>query len=117
MEEHALTTIFATYYIAQGIQMQHIVLYTPQQNGVDDINNHTLNEMENCMIQSKGSSLHFWMHAINCSNYIFDHTPINTLKNITLEEAWSKIKPDVSHFCVFGSEPWADILDEKNKIL
>ena len=34
--------------------MQHIVPYTPQQNGVDKRKNHTLNKMENCMIQSKG---------------------------------------------------------------
>jgi hypothetical protein len=33
--------------------MQHIVPYTPQQNGVSKTNNHTLKEMENCMIQYK----------------------------------------------------------------
>jgi hypothetical protein len=44
-------------------------------------------------------------------------TPTKALKNITLEEAWTKIKPDVSHFCVFGSIAWAHILDEKRKAL
>ena len=39
------------------------------------------------------------------------------LKNITPEEAWSSIKPDVSHFRVFGSEAWAHIPDEKHKAL
>jgi hypothetical protein len=39
------------------------------------------------------------------------------LKFITLEEAWTKIKPDVSHFSVFGSTSWAHILDEKRKAL
>ena len=34
-----------------------------------------------------------------------------------MEEAWSKIKPDVSHFRVFGCEAWAHILDEKWKAL
>ena len=33
------------------------------------------------------------------------------------EEAWSKIKPDVSHFRVFGCEAWAHIPDEKRKAL
>jgi hypothetical protein len=37
------------------------------------------------------------------------------LKNITLEEAWTKIKPDASHFCVFGSITWVHIPDEKRK--
>jgi hypothetical protein len=37
--------------------MQHTVPYTPQQNGVAERKNHTLKEMANCMIQSKGLSL------------------------------------------------------------
>jgi len=42
-----------------GIQMQHIVPYTPQQNGVAKRKNHTLKEMANCMLQSQGLSLKF----------------------------------------------------------
>ena len=55
--------------------------------------------MANCMIQSKGLSLKYWAEAINCANYIVNHTPTKALKNITPKEAWTKIKPDVSHFC------------------
>ena len=51
------------------------------------------------------------------ANYIVNHTPTKALKNITLEEAWTKIKPDVSHFHVFGSIAWAHIPDEKRKSL
>ena len=40
-----------------GIQMQHIVPYIPQQNGVAERKNHTFKEMANCMLQSKGLSL------------------------------------------------------------
>ena len=69
--------------------------------------------MANYMIQSKGLSLQYWVDSINCANYIVNHTPTKVLQGITLEEAWSKIKPDVSHFRVFGCEPWAHILDEK----
>jgi hypothetical protein len=108
---------FTSYCTAQGIQMQHIVPYTPQQNGVVERKNHTLKEMANCMIQSKGLSLKYWVEAINCENYIVNHTPTKALKNITPEEAWNKIKPDVSHFHVFGSVAWAHIPDEKRKAL
>jgi hypothetical protein len=73
--------------------------------------------MANCMIQSKGLSLKYWVEEINCANYIVNHTPTKDLKNITLEEAWTKIKPDVSHFRVFGNIAWAHILDEKRKAL
>ena len=73
--------------------------------------------MANCMIRCKGLSLHYWVEAINCENYIVNHTPKKYLKDLTLEEAWTKIKPDVSHFCVFGNVAWVHILDEKRKAL
>jgi hypothetical protein len=66
------------------------------------------------MIQPKGLSLHYCAEAINYENYILNQTPIENIKNITLEETWNKIKPDISHFHVFGSVEWAHILDEKN---
>jgi hypothetical protein len=97
--------------------MQHTIPYTPQRNGVAERKNHTLKEMANCMIQSKGLLLKYWVEAINCENYIVNRTPTKALKNITLEEAWTKIKPDVSHFRVFGSIAWAHIPDEKRKAL
>ena len=97
--------------------MQHIVPYTPQQNGVAERKNRTLKEMANCMLQSKGLSLNFLEEVINCANYIVNHTPTKVLKNITPKEAWSSIKLDVSHFHVFGSEAWAHIPDEKHKAL
>ena len=71
--------------------------------------------MANCMIQSKGLSLKYREKSINCANYIVNRTPTKTLQNITPEEAWTKIKPDVSHFCVFSSIAWAHIPDEKRK--
>ena len=72
--------------------------------------------MASCMIQSKGLSLQYWAEAINCEKfYIVNRTPTKVLQGITPEEAWSKIKLDVSHFRVFGSEEWAHIPDEKTE--
>jgi hypothetical protein len=69
------------------------------------------------MTQSKGLSQKYWVEAINCANYIVNRTPTKSLKNITLKEAWNKIKPDVSQLCVFDSITWAHIPDEKTKAL
>ena len=44
--------------------MQHTIPYTPQQNGVVERKNLTLKEMANCMIQSKGLSIKYWVEAI-----------------------------------------------------
>ena len=93
--------------------MQHIVPYTPHQNGATNRMYCTLKEIENCMIQYKGLSVHFLAKAINCDIYIVDHTPTKDLKDITMKETWIKIKPHVSLLCVFSSEAWAHIVDEK----
>ena len=42
---------------------------------------------------------------------------LHSLQGITPEEAWSKIKPDVNHFRVFGCEAWDHMSDEKWKAL
>jgi hypothetical protein len=97
--------------------MKHIVPYTPQQNGFVERKNHILKQMANCTIQSKGLILKYWAEFINCENYIVNHTTTKTLKDITSEEAWNKIKPYVSHFCVIGSVARAHIPDEKHKTL
>jgi transposase InsO family protein len=41
---------FTSYSTTPGIQMKHIVPYTPQKNGVAERKNRTLKEMSNCMI-------------------------------------------------------------------
>ena len=65
----------------------------------------------------EGLGLNFWAEAINCANYIVNRTPTKVLKNITLEEGWSSIRPDVSHFRVFESDAWAHIPNAKHKAL
>ena len=51
---------FINFCTEHGIQLQHTVPYTPQQNGVAERRNHTLKEMANCMLQSKGLGFNFW---------------------------------------------------------
>ena len=46
-----------------------------------------------------------------------NRTPTKDLKNLNPEEACSSIKPDVSHFHVFGSDAWAHIPDVEHKAL
>ena len=71
---------FMNFCTEHGIELQHTVPYTPQQNGVVEMKNRTLKEMANCMLQSKGLGLNFWAEAINCENYIVNRTPTKFLK-------------------------------------
>ena len=69
------------------------------------------------MIQSQPMSSTFCAKAIKCDNYIQNYMPHKALQHMTLEEAWTHVKPDVSTFSIFGSEAWAFILDAQRKTM
>ena len=43
-----------------GIQIHHLIPYTPQQNGVPKRKNRSLKEMETCMMEAKTLPPKFW---------------------------------------------------------
>ena len=77
----------------------------------------SLKEMANCMIQSKNLPSNFWVEAVNRANYIQNQMPHKAVLHMTLEEAWTHVKPDVSTFKVFGSAAWTLIPNENHKAL
>ena len=99
------------------IQMQHLVHYTPQQNGVAESKNRALKEMVTCMLEAKYLSPKLCDEAINCAEYVRNIFPRKALEEKTPFEAWNGHKPNVSHFRVFGSKAWAKIPLEKNNHL
>jgi transposase InsO family protein len=97
----------------EGIENQHTMPYTTQQNGVVERKNRTLKEMENCMLQSNSLALKLWVEVINCATYIQNRVPHKSLKGITPFEAWCGKKPKVSHFRIFGCRARAHIPSDK----
>ena len=53
-----------------GIQVQHSIPYTPQQNGVAERKNRSLKEMTTCMLESKKLVENLWAEAMNAVAYI-----------------------------------------------
>ena len=60
---------FIQYCKDVGIQMQHSIPYTPQQNGVAERKNRSLKEMATCMMEAKTLPPKFWAEAINYASY------------------------------------------------
>ena len=52
-----------------GIQMQHSVPYTPQQNGVVERKNRALKGMAKCMMEAKDLNPNILDESINCASY------------------------------------------------
>ena len=61
---------FIQYCADVGIQMQHSIPYTPQQNGVAERKNKSLKEIATCMMEAKALPPKYWAEAINYEAYI-----------------------------------------------
>lgn len=93
---------FQNFLKENGIYHQHTTRYTHQQNGVDERRNRTILEMARSMFKSKKLSDTFWAEAVACAVYLLNRASTKSLTNITPQEAWSGIKPFVTHLRVFG---------------
>ena len=100
-----------------GIQVQHSIPYTPQQNGVAERKNRSLKEMTTCMLESKKLAANLWAEAMHAAAYIQNRVPHSSVKGKTPFEAYFGHKPDVSNLRVFGSTAWARIPLDKRRAL
>jgi hypothetical protein len=92
-----------------------MVPYTQQQNGFVEHKNRSLKEMESCMLHAKSLPQRLWDKALNCATYIQKQSPHRYVKDKTPYEAWSGLKPEVTHFRIFGSRACVRIPSEKRK--
>jgi hypothetical protein len=69
------------------------------------------------MLHAKSLPQRLWAKELNCATYIQNISPHRYVKDKTPYEAWSSLKPEVTHFRIFGSCAWAQIPSEKRKAL
>ena len=58
--------------------------------------------MARTMMNEKGLPKYFLAEAVHTAVHILNRCPTKALKDKTPVEAWSGIKPSVSHFKIFG---------------
>jgi hypothetical protein len=104
-------------FLEDGIQLQHMVPYTPQQNGVAERKNRSMKEMASCMLHAKSVPHRLWDETLNCETYIQNKSLHRSVKDKTPYKAWSGLKSEVTHFRIFSSRAWAKIPYEKRKTL
>lgn len=73
--------------------------------------------MARCMLKGKELPKCFWGEAVNAATYVLNRCPSRRLKDVTLEEAWSRRKPSVRHLNIFDSLCYKHILNQKRKKL
>ncbi|CAJ2668206.1 unnamed protein product [Trifolium pratense] len=108
---------FNDFCSQHGIKRQLTAAYTPQQNGVSERKNRTILNMVRSMLTERGVPKRFWPEAVIWATYVLNRSPTMSVKEVTPEEAWSKVKPAVHYFKIFGCVAYAHVSDTQRKKL
>ncbi|KAK2375338.1 putative mitochondrial protein [Trifolium repens] len=95
---------FDDFYAAEGIKHEYSSPITPQQNGIVERKNRTIQESARVMLHAKNVPYHFWAEAMNTACYVHNRVTLRKGTTSTLYELWKDRKPTVKHFHIFGSE-------------
>ena len=114
---------FNEYCTAHGIRMKKTIHGTPQQNGVSERMNKTLNECARSMRLHARLLKFFWADAVNTAAYLINQGPSVPMEFKIPKEVWSRKEVKFSHLNFFGCISYVHIdsngrskLDAKSKI-
>ena len=80
---------FSEYCAAHGIRMEKTIPRTPQQNGVAERMNKTLNEHAKSMRLHAGLPKTFWANAVSTTAYLINRGPSIPMEFKFPKEVWS----------------------------
>ncbi|KAH9679144.1 Integrase catalytic domain-containing protein [Citrus sinensis] len=109
-ENHAFENIFNNL----GIEHQFSSPRTPQQNGVVERKNRSIQEMARTMLNEKALPKYFWAEAVNTACYVLNRVLIRPHLNKTPYKLWKDRKPNIGYFKVFGCKCF--ILNTKDNL-
>ena len=96
---------FIDYCNEYGVYHNFSAPRTPQQNGVVERKNRTLEDMTRTMLIASGISRNFWAEALNTSCYIINRCMIRPILNKTPYELFKGRKPNI---CLLYTSDAAD---------
>jgi hypothetical protein len=95
---------FMDYYNIHGIKRQFFIARIPQQNGVVERKNRTIQEMDQTMIMYSKLTDIFWTWAMHTIVHIQNKLMLRNNTNKTPYELWKGRPANVKHFRVFRSK-------------
>jgi hypothetical protein len=108
---------FVAFCKSAGIRREPTVPHNPQQNGVAERKNRSIEEMVKALLNDQGLSMFLWGEATMMAIYVQNRSPQRILKDMTPEEAFSGKKPNVENIRIFGCPVYYDIpKDKRNKL-
>jgi hypothetical protein len=100
-----------------GIKRELTTPYNPQQNGVAERKNITIMEAMKTMIHDQDLPMCLWEEVAMVVVYVQNRLSHSALGLKTLEEMFTRKKPEVSHLKIFGCPVFIHILKEKRNKL
>jgi len=103
--------------LAEGVQRQHTTRNRPQQNGVAERANRTIQNGITALLQESGLPVQFWGEALAAFVHVRNRCATSTLNGTTPYTLWHKKKPDVSHLRVWGCQAYVHVQKDKRPLL
>jgi transposase InsO family protein len=108
---------FNNFCIKAGIKREFIVPYNPQQNGVTERKNRTIVKATKAMIHDQSLPMCLWEEACMTTVYVQNRSRHQILKNTSLEESFTRVKPEIGHFRISGCPIYFHLPKEKRSKL
>ena len=94
--------VFETFCEKHGIEHNFSAPRTPQQNGVVERKNRSLEELARTMLNETNLPKYFWADAVNTASYVMNRVLIRPILKKTPYELYKGRQPNISHLHVFG---------------
>jgi len=104
---------FKDFCKGEGIKRELTTPYTPQQNGIAKRKNRSIVEAAKAMIHDQNQPMHLWSKASKTIVFVQNKSPHKILGNMTLEEAFTGKKPDLSKLRIFGCPVYIHVPSNK----
>ncbi|KAE8715770.1 hypothetical protein F3Y22_tig00110160pilonHSYRG00432 [Hibiscus syriacus] len=105
------------FYKEHGIKRHFTVRKTPQQNGVAERMNRSLNERARCLRLNAGLPKHFWAKAVNMACYLINRSPRASLAGKVTEKVWTGHGVSFDNLRIFGCPAYVHVPpDERSKL-
>jgi transposase InsO family protein len=88
-----ISQVFHNFCSQRGITHQFSTPNTPQQNGVIERKNRTVQEMARTMLSQSDLPLSFWGDVVSTAVDIINRCPTKAIAEMTLEESFTSVKP------------------------
>ena len=108
---------FKEHFKDSGIVWEPTVAYTPEQNGLSEVQNRIVMNGVRAMLFDSRLSRYLWSELLHTKVYQKNRSPTTRLKGITPHEAWTGEKPFLGHMRIIGCVAWVHIPKEKRKKL